>query len=51
MPGFPFRKTLLASVFAGVMLTAAPDDAAAADPNPQVLMKTSLGDIVIELYP
>ena len=51
MPGFPFRKTLLASLFAGVMLTAAPDDAAAADPNPQVLMKTSLGDIVIELYP
>jgi peptidyl-prolyl cis-trans isomerase A (cyclophilin A) len=51
MPGFPFRKTLLASLFAGVMLTAAPDDAAAAGPNPQVMMKTSLGDIVIELYP
>ena len=51
MPGFPFRKTLLASLFAGVMLTATADDAAAAGPNPQVLMKTSLGDIVIELYP
>ncbi|NLD53103.1 MAG: peptidyl-prolyl cis-trans isomerase [Burkholderiaceae bacterium] len=33
------------------MLTATADDAAAAGPNPQVLMKTSLGDIVIELYP
>ena len=51
MPGFPFRKTLLASLFAGVLMTTMADDAAAADPNPQVLMKTSLGDIVIELYP
>ncbi len=52
MPGFPFRKTLLASLFAGVMMMAATaDEASAAGPNPQVLMKTSLGDIVIELYP
>lgn len=51
MPGFPFRKTLLASLFAGVMMTATANEAAAAGPNPQVLMKTSLGDIVIELYP
>jgi peptidyl-prolyl cis-trans isomerase A (cyclophilin A) len=51
MPGFPFRKTLLASLFAGVLMTAGATDAAAAGPNPQVLMKTSLGDIVIELYP
>jgi peptidyl-prolyl cis-trans isomerase A (cyclophilin A) len=51
MAGFPFRKTLLASLFAGVLMTAVATDAAAAGPNPQVLMKTSLGDIVIELYP
>jgi len=34
-----------------MMLAVPPDDAAAADANPQVLMKTSLGEIVIELYP
>src|SRR5690606_6247421 len=51
MPGFPFRKTLLASLFAGLVLTATAEQAAAAGPNPQVLMKTSLGEIVIELYP
>jgi peptidyl-prolyl cis-trans isomerase A (cyclophilin A) len=51
MPGFPFRKTLLASLFAGALMAAAPDDADAAGANPQVLMKTSLGEIVIELYP
>lgn len=51
MPGSPFRKTFLASLFAGLVLTATAEQAAAAGPNPQVLMKTSLGEIVIELYP
>ena len=55
MTRFPFKKSILASLLATVtgamMLAVPPDDAAAADSNPQVLMKTSLGEIVIELYP
>ena len=55
MTRFPFKKTILASLLAtvtgAVMLAVPPDEAAAADANPQVLMKTSLGEIVIELYP
>ena len=55
MTRFPFKKSILASLLAtvtgAVMLAVPPDDAAAADANPQVLMKTSLGEIVIELYP
>ena len=55
MTRFPFKKSILASLLATVtgamMLAVPPDDAAAADANPQVLMKTSLGEIVIELYP
>ncbi|MGE0311297.1 MAG: peptidylprolyl isomerase [Lautropia sp.] len=43
-------STLFATIASVVLLAAAPD-ADAAGPNPQVLMKTSLGDIVIELYP
>jgi peptidyl-prolyl cis-trans isomerase A (cyclophilin A) len=54
MTRFPFKKSLLASLLAAatgaMMLVVPPDEAAAAD-NPQVLMKTSLGEIVIELYP
>ena len=34
-----------------MMLAVPADEAGAADANPQVLMKTSLGEIVIELYP
>jgi peptidyl-prolyl cis-trans isomerase A (cyclophilin A) len=34
-----------------MMLVVPPGEAGAADANPQVLMKTSLGEIVIELYP
>ena len=55
MTRFPFKKSILASLLAtvtgAVMLAVPPDEAAAADANPQVLMKTSLGEIVIELYP
>jgi len=55
MPRFPVKNTLIASVLATlagtVMLSVPADEAAAAGPNPQVLMKTSLGEIVIELYP
>jgi cyclophilin family peptidyl-prolyl cis-trans isomerase len=51
----PLRNSLFASVFAtvtsAVILAVPGDDASAAGPNPQVLMKTSLGEIVIELYP
>ena len=51
----PLRNSVIASVLAtitGTVLLAVPgDDAAAAGANPQVLMKTSLGEIVIELYP
>jgi cyclophilin family peptidyl-prolyl cis-trans isomerase len=50
----PFKNTLLASVLAtltGAVMLAVPGDDAAAAANPQVLMKTSLGEIVIELYP
>jgi peptidyl-prolyl cis-trans isomerase A (cyclophilin A) len=51
----PLRNSLLASVLAtvtsAVILAVPGDDASAAGPNPQVLMKTSLGEIVIELYP
>ena len=42
-----FRKLPLLGALLFAM--AAPDDAAAA--NPQVVMKTSMGEIVIELYP
>ena len=63
MSGFPLRSnsmphglrptlasTLFATIASALIATAAPDAAAAGD-NPQVLMKTSLGEIVIELYP
>ncbi len=53
MPRFPVKNSLIASFLATItsamMMTAADD--AAAQANPQVLMKTSLGEIVIELYP
>ncbi|MGE0800968.1 MAG: peptidylprolyl isomerase [Lautropia sp.] len=42
--------SLLAAV-TGAALFATPADDASAQASPQVLMKTSLGDIVIELYP
>ena len=55
MTRFPFKKSILASLLAaatGAMMLAVPaGEAGAADANPQVLMKTSLGEIVIELYP
>ena len=55
MSRFPFKNTLVASMLATLtsvaILSMAADDAAAASPNPKVLMKTSLGEIVIELYP
>jgi peptidyl-prolyl cis-trans isomerase A (cyclophilin A) len=55
MPASITRNTLVASILAtvtsAVMLAVPGDDASAAGPNPQVLMKTSLGEIVIELYP
>jgi peptidyl-prolyl cis-trans isomerase A (cyclophilin A) len=55
MPMSPLKNSLLASVvatFTGAALFAVPaDEAVAAGANPQVLMKTSLGEIVIELYP
>ena len=55
MPRFPLKNSLIASVLAtvtgAVMMAMPADDAGAAGPNPQVLMKTSLGEIVIELYP
>jgi peptidyl-prolyl cis-trans isomerase A (cyclophilin A) len=55
MSRYPIRNSLFASVFAtvtgAVMLAVPGDDATAAGANPQVLMKTSLGEIVIELYP
>lgn len=55
MSRFPFKNTLIASMLATLtsvaILSMAADDAAAAGPNPKVLMKTSLGEIVIELYP
>ncbi|MDO4682682.1 MAG: peptidylprolyl isomerase [Lautropia sp.] len=42
----------LAAMLTGAVLMSAPADGAqAADKQPQVLMKTSLGDLVIELYP
>jgi peptidyl-prolyl cis-trans isomerase A (cyclophilin A) len=51
----PLKNSLLASVvatFTGAVMFAVPaDDTVAAGANPQVLMKTSLGEIVIELYP
>jgi cyclophilin family peptidyl-prolyl cis-trans isomerase len=53
MPRSPIKNSLIASVLAtvtGAVMMAVPPDAAAAGRNPQVLMKTSLGDIVIELY-
>ena len=43
--------SVLATLAGTVMLSVPAGDAAAAGPNPQVLMKTSLGEIVIELYP
>ena len=54
MPLSPLKNSLLASVLAtltGAVMLAVPDDAVAAGPNPQVLLKTSLGEIVLELYP
>jgi peptidyl-prolyl cis-trans isomerase A (cyclophilin A) len=55
MPRFPIKNSLIASILATVtsatLLAVPADDAAAAGANPQVLMKTSLGEIVIELYP
>jgi peptidyl-prolyl cis-trans isomerase A (cyclophilin A) len=55
MTRFPFKKSILASLLAAatsaMMLAVPAGEAAAADANPQVLMKTSLGEIVIELYP
>jgi peptidyl-prolyl cis-trans isomerase A (cyclophilin A) len=55
MPASITRNSLVASILAtvtgAVMLAVPGDDAIAAGPNPQVLMKTSLGEIVIELYP
>src|SRR5690606_10463470 len=53
MRSFPFKKSLMATFLAtGAMMLAVPaDEAVAAGANPQVLMKTSLGEIVIELYP
>jgi peptidyl-prolyl cis-trans isomerase A (cyclophilin A) len=51
----PIRNSLFASVLAtvtgAIMLAVPGDDISAAGANPQVLMKTSLGEIVIELYP
>lgn len=44
-----FRKLPLIGALV-VALSAAPDGASAA-PNPQVLVKTSMGEFVIELYP
>ena len=44
-----FRKLPLIGALV-LALSAAPDGANAA-PNPQVLVKTSLGEFVIELYP
>ena len=43
-------STLCATLASALLMTTAPD-AGAAEANPQVLMKTSLGEIVIELYP
>ena len=63
MPRFAFtrnpissglRPTLASTLFAtlaSVMLMTTAPDAGAADANPQVLVKTSLGEIVVELYP
>ena len=55
MPKFPIKNSLIASILATVtsatLLAVPADDATAAGANPQVLMKTSLGEIVIELYP
>lgn len=55
MPRNPARTTLISTLLAtvtGAVLLATPiDEAAAQGANPQVLMKTSLGEIVIELYP
>jgi peptidyl-prolyl cis-trans isomerase B (cyclophilin B) len=43
-------KSLLSSL-AGLLLLALAGQTAAEEANPQVLMQTSMGDIVIELYP
>jgi peptidyl-prolyl cis-trans isomerase A (cyclophilin A) len=55
MPRFPIKNSLIASILAtltsATLLAVPADDASAAGANPQVLMKTSLGEIVIELYP
>jgi peptidyl-prolyl cis-trans isomerase A (cyclophilin A) len=55
MSRFPIKNSLIASILATVtsatLLAVPADDASAAGANPQVLMKTSLGEIVIELYP
>ncbi len=47
----PLLATLLASVTGAILMATPADDASAQTANPQVLMKTSLGEIVIELYP
>lgn len=67
MPRFPFSRqpqagsaglslgaiasTLAAALASAVLTAVPPSEAQAADANPQVLLKTSLGEIVIELYP
>ena len=47
----PLLSILTASLTGMVLMATPADDAAAQAANPQVLMKTSMGDIVIELYP
>ena len=41
----------LAALLTGALLMSAPADGSAAGATPKVRMKTSLGDVVIELYP
>lgn len=54
MPRLIRPHSLLSPVLAmltGALLMSAPSDGATAETNPKVLMKTSMGDLVIELYP
>ncbi len=54
MPRFSSHSLLspvLAMLTGALLLSAPADDAQAADTQPKVLMKTSMGDLVIELYP
>lgn len=54
MPFFTRPNSLLSPMLAmltGALLMSAPADGATAEAQPKVLMKTSLGDMVIELYP